>query len=71
LTLSYGYKDEEEKKKISKFAIINCAIGIPTIAFLILFLAKGFLSNYVALTSSAIGLLSLGIAYSIYKMIRK
>lgn len=71
LTLSYSYKDEKEKKKISKFAIINCAIGVPTIAFLILLMVKGFLVDFIALTGSAIGLLSLGIVYSIYKIIRK
>ena len=71
MSLSYSYKDDEEKKKISKFAIINCVIGLPTIAFLVLLLVKGFLNNYIALTSTAIGLLSIGVAYSIYKMIRK
>jgi len=71
LTLSYIYEDEREKKKISKFAILNCVIGIPTIAFLILLLAKGLLVNYSAIVYSAIGLLGLGIVYSIYKMIRR
>jgi len=68
---SYDHEDEREKKKISKFAILNCFIGIPTIAFLILLLAKGLLINYSAIVYSAIGLLSFGIAYSIYKMIRR
>ncbi|MCE7748031.1 MAG: hypothetical protein GPJ51_06515 [Candidatus Heimdallarchaeota archaeon] len=71
MTLSYVHEDEREKKKISKFAILNCVIGIPTIAFLILLLAKGLLVNYSAIVYSAIGLLGLGIAYSIYKMIRR
>ncbi|TET78979.1 MAG: hypothetical protein E3J43_03950 [Candidatus Heimdallarchaeota archaeon] len=71
MTPSYIHEDEREKKKISKFSILNCVIGIPTIAFLILLLAKGLLVNYSAIVYSAIGLLGLGIVYSIYKMIRR
>ena len=71
LTLSYSVRNEKEKKKLNKFALINCIFGIPTIIFLILLIAKGLLDNYLILSYSAIAALSLGIVYSVFKLIKR
>lgn len=60
-----------EKQRPNKFAIINCILGIPTIAFLILLLVKGFLTDYQIIGYLGIIFLSIGIGYSVFILVRK
>jgi hypothetical protein len=71
VTLNYSVKAEKEKKKLNKFALINCIIGFPTIAFLGLLIGKGFLDNHLILAYCSIGVLSLGMIYSIFKLVKR
>jgi hypothetical protein len=71
VTLIYSVENSKEKKKLNKFALVNCIFGLPTIAFLGLLIAKGFLVNYLVLSYCAIGFLSLGMIYSIYKLVKR
>ncbi len=70
VTLSYTVGKEKEKKKLNKFALINCILGIPTITFLSLLVAKGFLEDYLIIAYSAIAVLCVCMIYSIYKLIK-
>ena len=71
MTLGYQVDKSKQNKKTSKFALINCIIGIPTIALLILLMAKGFLADYILTSSLALSVLAIGVGYSIFKIIKE
>ena len=71
LSTLYPYEEKKDKTKISKFAILNCVIGIPTISFLIFLLVKELFVEYLAVVYSAIGVLGVGVIYSIFKLIKR
>ena len=56
---------------MNKFAIVNCIIGIPTIALLILLMAKGFLADHIVTSSLALSVLAIGVGYSIFRIVKE
>ena len=70
LTVGYLQEEEKEKKKINVVALINSVIGIPTIVFLIFLILKGFLADYQIFAYSGLALLTIGVFFSFYKLIK-
>jgi len=70
LTLGYQVDKNKQSKKVNKFALVNCIIGIPTIIFLMWLMVKGFLANHIVTSSLALSVLAIGVGYSIFKIVR-
>ena len=71
MTLGYQVDENKQSKKANKFAIVNCIIGIPTIALLILLMAKGFLADHIVTSSLALSVLAIGVGYSIFRIVKE
>ncbi|MHA1202451.1 MAG: hypothetical protein ACTSQ4_08010 [Candidatus Heimdallarchaeaceae archaeon] len=71
MTVGYQVDENKQSKKTNKFALVNCIIGIPTIALLILLMAKGFLADHIVTSSLALSVLVIGIGYSIFKIVKE
>ncbi|MCK4896361.1 MAG: hypothetical protein KAS47_06095 [Candidatus Heimdallarchaeota archaeon] len=71
MTLGYQVDENKQSKKMNKFAIVNCIIGIPTIALLILLMAKGFLADHIVTSSLALSVLAIGVGYSIFRIVKE
>ncbi|MHA1345047.1 MAG: hypothetical protein ACTSVO_00615 [Candidatus Heimdallarchaeaceae archaeon] len=69
MTLGYQVDENKQSKKINKFALVNCIIGLPTIIFLIWLMAKGFLADHIITSSIALSFLVIGVGYSIFKIV--
>jgi hypothetical protein len=63
-----GYA-QKENRRINVIALINSIIGIPVIIFSIFLVSKGFLSDYLIIVVSCLLLLSIGVFYSLFKII--
>ncbi|MBY8999590.1 MAG: hypothetical protein KGD64_01625 [Candidatus Heimdallarchaeota archaeon] len=70
MTIAYQ-TDNKQSRKVNKFAIINCIIGIPTISLLAFLMIKGLLANYIVTSSIALSFLVLGVSYSIFKIVKE
>lgn len=71
MTLGYQVDENKQSKKMNQFAIVNCIIGIPTIAMLILLMAKGFLADHIVTSSLALSVLAIGVGYSIFRIVKE
>ena len=71
MTIVYQSDENEQSKKVNKFAIVNCIIGVPTISLLVFFMIKGLLVNHIITSSIALGFLVLGVGYSIFKIVKE
>lgn len=71
MTIVYQSDENKQSKKVNKFAIVNCIIGIPTISLLVFFMIKGLLVNHIITSSIALGFLVLGVGYSIFKIVKE
>ncbi len=71
MTLGYQIDENKQSKKTNKFALVNYIIGIPTIALLILLMAKGFLADHTITSSLALSVLAIGVCYSIFRIVKE
>lgn len=71
LTIGYLQEDEREKKKLNWFALANSLIGIPSIAFIILLLAKGIITDYLVIIYIGLFVITTGVFYSLFKIIKR
>ncbi|MFW9851741.1 MAG: hypothetical protein ACFFDS_02255 [Candidatus Thorarchaeota archaeon] len=71
LTIGYLQEEKKEKKKLNWFALANSLVGIPTIAFIILLLAKGIISDYLVIVYIGLFAITTGVFYSLFKIINR
>jgi uncharacterized membrane protein HdeD (DUF308 family) len=71
LTIGYLQEEEREKKKLNWFALVNSVIGIPSIVFIILLLAKGIITDYLIIVYIGLFVITTGVFYSLFKIIKR
>ena len=71
MTIGYQIDENKQNKKMNKFALFNCILGLPTIALLVLLMIRGLLVDHIVTSSIALSFLSIGVGYSIFKIIKE